>query len=92
MGNLRLVTNNRGIQMQPLFALLYDRILSLRLIAWAKVNPEQTAFQKGKGTLDQVFTLKIIIALAKRYRKTLFVGFFDLSKAFDKVSRVEMFT
>ena len=74
--------------MQPLLGLLYDRIIALRLIAWAKINSEQTAFQKGKGTLDQIFTLRVVIALAKRYHKPLFLGFFDLSKAFDKVSRV----
>ena len=89
-GNLRLVTNFRGIQMQPLLGIVYDRIIAARLILWAKINPEQTAFQKGKSTLDQVFTLRVIIALAKKYNKPLFVGFFDLSKAFDKVSRVQL--
>ena len=64
-GNLRLPTNFRGIQMQPLFANLFDRILSNRLICWVKVNDEQTAFQKGKGTLDQIFILCIIIELIK---------------------------
>ena len=54
-GNLRLVTNFRGIQMQPLLGLLYDRIIALRLIAWAKINSEQSAFQKGKSTVDQIF-------------------------------------
>ena len=75
-GNLRLVTNFRGIQMQPLLGLLYDRIIALRLIAWAKINSEQSAFQKGKSTVDQIFTLRVVIALAKRYQKSLFVGFF----------------
>ena len=89
-GNLLLVTNFRGIQMQPLLALLYDRIIASRLISWAKVSPEQTAFQKGKGTLDQIFLLRVIIALAKRHKKSLYVGLFDLSKTFDKVSRVEL--
>ena len=32
-GNLRLVTNFRGIQMQPLLGLLYGRIIALRLIS-----------------------------------------------------------
>ena len=70
--------------------LLYDRIIALQLIAWAKINPEQTAFQKGKSTLDQIFTLRAVMALAKRYKRSLFIVFFDLSKAFDKVSRVHL--
>ena len=87
IGNLSLPTNYRGIQMQPLLANLYDRILANRLIQWVKISDEQTAFQKGKGTLDQIFILRIIIALIKYKKLTLYIGFFDLSKAFDRVSR-----
>ena len=87
MGNLRLTTNYRGIQMQPLFANLFDRILSNRLLSWVKINDEQTAFQKRKGTLDQIFILRLIIELIKYKNMTLYIGLFDLSKAFDKVSR-----
>ena len=86
-GNLKLVNNYRGIQMQPLLANLYDRILSNRLMRWVKINNEQTAFQKGKSTIDQIFILRIIISLIKGSNLTLYIGFFDLSKAFDRVSR-----
>ena len=86
-GNLKHLTNYRGIHMQKLLSLLYDRILTSRLIAWAKIHPEQSAFQKGKSTLNQIFLLRVIIGLTKQAQLTLFIGFFDLAKAFDKVSR-----
>ena len=86
-GNLRLSDNYRGIQMLPLLAVVFDRIISNRLIKWAKINFEQTAFQKGKGTIDQIFLLRVLISLVKSNGKTLYIGFFDLSKAFDRVSR-----
>ena len=86
-GNLRLATNYRGIQLQPLIATLYDRILNNRLQLWANFSPEQSAFQKGKGTLDQIFLLRTVISLVKHSKAPLFIGFFDLAKAFDKVSR-----
>ena len=86
-GNLRLSDNYRGIQMLPLLAVVFDRILCNRLIKWAKINFEQTAFQKGKGTIDQIFLLRVLISLMKGNKMTLYVGFFDLSKAFDRVSR-----
>ncbi len=86
-GNLRLSDNYRGIQMLPLLAVVFDRIICNRLIKWAKINFEQTAFQKGKGTVDQMFLLRVIISLVKANGKKLYVGFFDLSKAFDRVSR-----
>ena len=54
---------------------------------WVKINPEQTAFQKGKVTVDQIFLLRLIIGLIKDNKRTLYIGIFDLSKAFDKVSR-----
>ena len=40
-----------------------------------------------KGTIGQIFLLHIIIALVKINKATLYVGFFDFSKAFDCVSR-----
>ena len=70
-GNLRLNKNYRGIQMQPMLANLYDRIICNRLILWAKINPKQTAFQKGKGTVDQIFILRVIISLALERNETL---------------------
>ena len=85
-GNLKLLTNYWGIQMQPLIAILYDRIIANRLM-WAKVNIEQTAFQKGKSTLDHIFLIRTITCLTKQANVSLFIGFFDLAEAFDKVSR-----
>ena len=84
LGNLRLSSNYRGIQMQPLLANLFDKIITNRLIEWVKINDEQTAFQKGKGTVDQIFILRLMISLIRSHNMTLYVGFFDLSKAFDR--------
>ena len=56
--------------MQPMLANLYDRIICNRLILWAKINPEQTAFQKRKGTVDQIFILRVIISLALERKET----------------------
>lgn len=86
-GNLRLPKNYRGIQMTPLLGGWYDRILALRISRWIGINYEQTAFQKGKSTAHQIFTLRLIMALCKKYKRTLFIAFFDIEKAFDRVSR-----
>ena len=51
---------------------------------------EQTAYQKGRSTIDQLFILRIIIELANKINITLYIGTFDLSKAFDIVSRYIM--
>ena len=89
-GNLSLPVNYRGIQMLAALSALYDRILTIRLRGWCLVNYLQSAFQQGKSTIHQIFTLRIIIELANRTNTTLYIGFFDLEKAFDKVSRLLM--
>ena len=85
-GNLKLLANYRGIHMQNLRSLLYDRIIANRLMIWAKIHPEQSAFQKGKSTLNHIFLLRTISALAKHTEVPLLIGFFDSAKTFDKVS------
>lgn len=91
-GNLSLPANFRGIQMLAALSALYDRIITIRLRKWSGVNNIvnflQSAFQKGKSTIHQIFTLRIIIEIAKQTNTTIYIGFFDLAKAFDKVSRV----
>ena len=86
-GNLLLAMNYRGIQMLAALGALYDRIIANRLSIWAIVSHLQSAFQKGKSTIHQLFTLRLLIETAKVTGETLYIGFFDLEKAFDKVSR-----
>ena len=91
-GNLSLPANFRGIQMLTALSALYDRIITIRLRKWSRlnniVNFLQSAFQKGKSTIHQIFTLRIIVEIAKQTNTTIYIGFFDLAKVFDKVSRV----
>ena len=91
-GNLSLPTNYRGIQMLPALGVLFDRIINKRLEAWLikLIHDVQTGFQKGKATIHQIFTIRLLIEIAKTTNTTLYIGMFDLSKAFDKVSRLKM--
>ena len=73
--------------MLPTLGALFDRILANRLNKWAGVGDEQTAFQKGKSTILQLFTIRILIDIARKTKTTIYIGYFDLEKAFDKVSR-----
>ena len=66
---------------------LYDRIITIRLRAWSFVSYVQSAFQKGKSTILPLFTLRLLIEISKYNDTTLYIAFFDLEKAFDKVSR-----
>ena len=66
---------------------LYDRIIANRFKLWLPFNADQTAFQKGKSTLIHIFTLRIIIEIAKKKNITLYVGSVDIEKAFDHIPR-----
>ena len=87
-GNLKLPSNFRGIQMLKTLGVLYDRTLSRRLDRWLNVHDEQTGFLKGKSTVTQLFTLRLLIEMSKKIVCTLYIGCFDIEKAFDKVSRI----
>ena len=81
-----LPQNYRGIQMLPTIGALYDRIITNRLNLWIGVNEEQSAFQKS--TIQQLLLLRILIEIAKKIGSPLYIGFFDLEEAFDKMSRL----
>ena len=82
--------NFRGIQMLRALAVLYDRIITYRLELWIVVRTVQSGFQKLKSTLHQIFTIRLLIEIAKMTNTTLYIGMFDLEKAFDKVSRYKL--
>ena len=86
-GNLMLPKNWRGIQMMKTLACLYDRIIANRLKPWLNFHIDQTAFQKGKSTLIHIFTLRILIDVARKLNITLYIGSVDIEKAFDHVPR-----
>ena len=54
-GNYLLPTNFRGIQMQPLMANLYDRIITNRLLMWVKINQNKPPFRKEKEQRTKYF-------------------------------------
>ena len=86
-GNLMLPKNYRGVQMMKTLACLYDRIITNRLKPWLKFHIDQTAFQKGKSTLIHIFTLRILIDVARKLKITLYIASVDIEKAFDHVPR-----
>ena len=70
----------------------YDRIIVNRLRSWSGINYDQSAFQKGKSAIHQIFTIRLLIEIEKRTDATFYIGFFDLKNAFDNVSRYLLLT
>ena len=63
------------------------KILQARLQQY--VNRElpnvQTGFRKGRGTRDQIATIRWIKEKAREFQKSIYFCFIDYSKAFDSV-------
>ena len=76
--------------MLPAFGAVFDRIIAYRLNTCIGISNEQSAFQEGKSTVHQLFVMRLINELAKKTDTTIYIGLFDLEKAFDKVSRFLM--
>ena len=51
------------------------------------LRAEQSGFRKGRGCVDQVFTLGLIIEKSLRCQTSLVLSFIDYEQAFDSVDR-----
>ena len=80
----------RGIAMGPVLSRLYDIVQDNRFITWYHPNPEQAGFRVFQGCLLQIFSLMILLHLAKELGKELYIGLIDYEKAFDFVNRAEL--
>ncbi len=52
-----------------------------------KVSEEQGGFRKGRGCVDQIFAMKMLVEEYLGKAKRLYAAFMDLEKAYDSVDR-----
>ena len=82
--------NYRGIKLMSHTMKVWERIIKARLRDRVEISKQQYGFMPGKGTTDAMFAL---IMLTKKYRegqRELNCVFVDLEKAYDRVSRKEL--
>ena len=79
--------NYRGISLMDSLAKTYDTILNKRLSLWFKPDREQAGAQKGRGCLEHLLSLRLLIDYAHHKKKKLYAIFVDFSKAYDRVPR-----
>ena len=66
---------------------IFCRVL-LNRIEWAidvNLHQEQSGFRRGKGCMDQIFSLRKIIEQSTEWNSPLYIGFIDFNKAFDSI-------
>ena len=87
-----LPSNYRGISIINCFAKLYDMILCRRLQQWFQPYREHAGAQAGRGCLEHIMKLRLLIDFAKKKKIKLYVIFVDFAQAYDKVPRAVLFS
>ncbi|XP_064101351.1 uncharacterized protein LOC135212004 [Macrobrachium nipponense] len=80
--------NDRGITLLSVAGKVLARILTIRLTLLAeKILPKsQCGFRPAHGTADMVFSSRQLQERCREQQKPLYMGFTDLTKAFDSVN------
>ncbi len=81
------VRSYRGINIINSIAKFYDMILCSRLESWFSPFREQAGAQRGRGCTEHTVTLRLLMDVARKKKKTLYVTFVDFSSVYDRVSR-----
>ena len=88
--------NYRPITILSCFGKLFTAVLNLRLNKFLNdhdiLEENQVGFRAGYSTCDHIFSLHALIEILKAKKQKLFCSFIDVSKAFDSVWRVGLWT
>lgn len=92
-GTVTSVENYRGISLLRTTFKLLERIILRRIINAREetAREEQCGFRPGRGTRDQIFTLRRIIEMHHESAQPLHVAFLDFASAFDSPTRDRLF-
>ena len=72
-------------------AKLFDMILCARLTRWFTPHREQAGAQAGRGCLEHITSLRLIVDYARKKKLRLYITFVDFSAAYDTVPRATLF-
>ena len=66
------------------------RIIEARLRDRVEISKQQYGFMPRKGTTDAMFALRMLMEKYRKDQRELHCVFMDLEKAYDRVSREEL--
>ena len=77
----------RAIKLLDQVMKIFERILERRIREVVTIDQMQFGFMPGRGTTDAIFLIRQLQEKYHEKRRSLFLGFIDLEKAFDRVPR-----
>ena len=77
-------SNERGITLASNIGKLFERIINERISKIVEITDAQAGGRAGSATTDHLLILNQAIKSAKNRRKDMYVGFLDVTKAYDK--------
>ena len=88
-GALSNCNNWRGVTLLSVNSKILAKLI-IRRISEAvdqRLRQEQAGFRKGRGCMDQIFTLRNIIEQCTEWQRQLYINYMDFEKAFDSIHR-----
>ncbi|CAF0801605.1 unnamed protein product [Didymodactylos carnosus] len=84
-GDKRIYDNYRGISLLIVVSKIFSRIILNRIqgLLDKKLIDQQAGFRPNRSTVDQIFTLKMIMEKSQEHNKSLFMCFIDIQKAYE---------
>ena len=88
-GDLSICDNWRGIMLLSIPSKVLSKVLLSRIDVSLdkKLREEQAGFRRGRGCVDQIFTLRNIIETCAEWNTPVHINFVDFQKAFDSIHR-----
>ncbi len=77
-------SNERGITLASNVGKVYERILNERIKKIINITDSQAGGIEGNATADHLITLKEVVAKIRKNKKTAYIIFLDVQKAYDK--------
>jgi len=79
--------NYRGISLLSIAGKVYGKIVTERVqqITECRISEEQGGFRKGRGCVDQIFSLRMTVEKMLTKGKKVYAAFMDLEKAYDRI-------
>jgi hypothetical protein len=92
-GDKMSLDNYRGITLMDVVGKVFSGILRHRLECWyeGRIAEEQAGFRKGRGCVDNSYTLAQVVQKRLEKQQNTYLCFVDLKKAYDSVWREGLF-